>query len=180
MSQLLKTIQVPQEAIARSITPAVIEIYNDHVTGKGGVNGGGEWFYDDYTDVVIKWATLNCAFPSILFLDVINRHHTDATTMSVIHDKTRILFEHLRVGVLGSSKKRDEKQKAENFIISLREEIKSAFETYKSTSSQTKTTANRGDGNSSADELKKYKELLDTGIITLEEFDAKKKQLLGL
>ena len=33
---------------------------------------------------------------------------------------------------------------------------------------------------SSADELKKYKELLDCGIITQEEFDAKKKQLLGL
>ena len=31
-----------------------------------------------------------------------------------------------------------------------------------------------------ADELKKFKELLDAGIITQEEFDAKKKQLLGL
>ena len=33
---------------------------------------------------------------------------------------------------------------------------------------------------SSADELKKFKDLLDTGVITQEEFDAKKKQLLGL
>jgi len=32
----------------------------------------------------------------------------------------------------------------------------------------------------STDDLKKYKELLDSGIITQEEFDAKKKQLLGL
>ncbi len=31
-----------------------------------------------------------------------------------------------------------------------------------------------------ADELKKFKDLLDSGIITQEEFDAKKKQLLGL
>ena len=30
------------------------------------------------------------------------------------------------------------------------------------------------------DDLKKYKELLDTGVISQEEFDAKKKQLLGL
>ena len=30
------------------------------------------------------------------------------------------------------------------------------------------------------EEIKKYKELLDSGIITQEEFDAKKKQLLGL
>ncbi len=34
--------------------------------------------------------------------------------------------------------------------------------------------------NSNADELKKYKELLDGGVITQEEFDAKKTQLLGL
>lgn len=33
---------------------------------------------------------------------------------------------------------------------------------------------------SSADELKGYKELLDMGAITQAEFDAKKKQLLGL
>lgn len=33
---------------------------------------------------------------------------------------------------------------------------------------------------SNADELKKYKDLLDSGIITQEEFDEKKKQLLGL
>ena len=31
-----------------------------------------------------------------------------------------------------------------------------------------------------ADQLKKYKDLLDSGVISQEEFDAKKKQLLGL
>jgi len=34
--------------------------------------------------------------------------------------------------------------------------------------------------NSVADEIKKFKALLDEGILTQEEFDAKKKQLLGL
>ncbi len=33
---------------------------------------------------------------------------------------------------------------------------------------------------SNADELKKYKDLLDEGIITNEEFEAKKKQILGI
>ena len=33
---------------------------------------------------------------------------------------------------------------------------------------------------SAMDELKKLKDLLDAGIISQEEFDAKKKQLLGL
>ena len=40
--------------------------------------------------------------------------------------------------------------------------------------------SNKVDSVSSADELRKYKQLLDDGIITQEEFDAKKKQLLGL
>lgn len=35
-------------------------------------------------------------------------------------------------------------------------------------------------GVSNADELKKYKDLLDSGVISQEEFNAKKKQLLGL
>ncbi|MBP3656328.1 MAG: SHOCT domain-containing protein [Clostridia bacterium] len=30
------------------------------------------------------------------------------------------------------------------------------------------------------DEIREYKKLLDEGIITQEEFDAKKKQLMGL
>lgn len=38
----------------------------------------------------------------------------------------------------------------------------------------------KNDRESSADELKKFKELFDSGAITQEEFDAKKKQLLGL
>ena len=32
----------------------------------------------------------------------------------------------------------------------------------------------------SAEELRKYKDLLEAGVITQEEFNAKKKQLLGL
>lgn len=42
------------------------------------------------------------------------------------------------------------------------------------------TTQQSAPAVSTADELKKFKELLDAGIITQEEFDAKKKQLLGL
>ena len=30
------------------------------------------------------------------------------------------------------------------------------------------------------DDLKRYKELLDTGVLTQEEFEAKKRQILGL
>lgn len=45
---------------------------------------------------------------------------------------------------------------------------------------QTMTATKRETPQSNADELIKCKELLDKGIITQDEFDAKKKQLLGL
>lgn len=43
-----------------------------------------------------------------------------------------------------------------------------------------KNTATVIQQTSAADELKKFKELMDSGIITQEEFEAKKKELLGL
>lgn len=47
-------------------------------------------------------------------------------------------------------------------------------------SAKTQTMTKQEPKQSNADELAKYKDLLDKGIITQEEFDAKKKQLLGL
>lgn len=47
-------------------------------------------------------------------------------------------------------------------------------------STKEKTVINNIQKTSNADELKKYKDLLENGTITQEEFDTKKKQLLGL
>ena len=44
----------------------------------------------------------------------------------------------------------------------------------------TQTVINNVQETTNADELKKFKDLLDSGAITQEEFDEKKKQLLGL
>lgn len=44
----------------------------------------------------------------------------------------------------------------------------------------TNQNASTSNTDSDADEILKFKQLLDSGIITQEEFDAKKKQLLGL
>lgn len=50
----------------------------------------------------------------------------------------------------------------------------------KNQGNQIQMTAEAAPTTSAADEIKKYKELLDMGAITEEEFSAKKKQLLGL
>lgn len=56
------------------------------------------------------------------------------------------------------------------------EELKSVIVERKKILRDKPDNANAGN----ADELKKYKDLLDSGVISQEEFDAKKKQLLGL
>lgn len=68
-------------------------------------------------------------------------------------------------------KNRDEVRAAINQLIIERQEKSATI---------TQTTINQEIPQSNADELKKYKDLLDTGVITQEEFDAKKKQILGL
>ena len=56
------------------------------------------------------------------------------------------------------------------------EEIKRYIEEYNSNSTPTIQIS----GNSNLDEINKLKTLLDNGAITQEEYEAKKKQLLGL
>lgn len=58
---------------------------------------------------------------------------------------------------------------------------KESYEKYKAEHSKPQPEVNNSANPSSvADELKKFKELLDMNVITQEEFDAKKKELLGL
>lgn len=43
-----------------------------------------------------------------------------------------------------------------------------------------KNEAPKASGTSAADEIKKYKQLMDEGILTQDEFEAKKRELLNL
>ena len=65
-------------------------------------------------------------------------------------------------------------------IAALRELIPNKEESVVQIEARSNTMPVTATAISSADELKKYKELLDSGVISQEEFDAKKKQLLGL
>lgn len=65
---------------------------------------------------------------------------------------------------------------ADEFAAEALKMIKNYKQNYRADSGRSNAQPQGG----TADELKKYKDLLDNGIITQEEFDAKKKQLLGL
>ncbi|WP_153464786.1 SHOCT domain-containing protein [Sediminibacillus terrae] len=71
--------------------------------------------------------------------------------------------------------------KDENTILFNKKELQQAKELQELVESlQGEMSSASGSQLSEADELKKYKELLDEGVITEEEFQSKKKQLLGL
>ena len=84
------------------------------------------------------------------------------------HDKN---FTNLVVNIL--------KVEAQNIQIPIEEFLNSSNQVeYKY---PTQKNTNKVDSQiSTTEELKKYKELLDTGVITTDEFDKKKKQLLNL
>lgn len=67
-----------------------------------------------------------------------------------------------------------------NYLLSDVESILSAFSIIKADAESRKQNANTMAQMSIPDEIMKYKNLLDSGIITQEEFEAKKKELLGL
>ncbi|MDM5248803.1 MULTISPECIES: DUF4429 domain-containing protein [unclassified Lysinibacillus] len=72
--------------------------------------------------------------------------------------------------------------KDENTITFVKKELKQAREMVDLIESkrQTESTPSKNSSVSAADEILKMKELLDAGILTQDEFDTKKKQLLGI
>lgn len=67
-------------------------------------------------------------------------------------------------------------QNAEEFVNKTLEAIKA----YKESSKSVTEDVQKNSGDDSLEKITKLKEMLDNGIITQEEFDTKKKQLLGL
>ena len=64
--------------------------------------------------------------------------------------------------------------------IAIANEIKAIIEHLKSQDTKKEYSAIKEDTFDAASEIRKMKNLLDDGILTQEEFDAKKKQLLGI
>lgn len=87
------------------------------------------------------------------------------------HDSDMVNFVEKEIGV-----------RATNITIDMEEFMKDSNRIFDEGLNSSKETATIqvNEAVSAADELKKFKELLDSGIITQDEFDAKKKQLLGI
>lgn len=69
---------------------------------------------------------------------------------------------------------------ANEYAQSLCMDIKKAMNEYRENAEKEETDSTNQIQLSVADEIKKFKELLDDGVITQEEFETKKTQLLNL
>ncbi len=167
---LLKVFQIPESVRKQYAKYLTLELYTDRLIGKGGGNGDITYFFKNYMGVTWTPASLATQFAQIVFLTHENSgNYINGSNLTNIVDMNKIPF---CSGMFSY-------EEANAYTKALYMEIKAALDNFKEQESNA-STAPVVQQVSAADELLKFKQLLDMGAITQEEFDAKKKQLLGL
>ena len=168
-SKLIKTYVIPADVSKQFAKYRSLELYTDRLVGKGGPNGDIIYFFKNYVKVTWTPASLASQFAYLVFLSHENSaNYISGSNINNMADTNKIPF----CSGMFSYKRANE------YTKSLYMDINAAMNKFQSAPQETSTVIQAP--LSSADELKKYKELLDAGIITQAEFDEKKKQLLGL
>ncbi len=168
--KFIKAWDIPADVRKQYAKYTRLELYSDCLVGKGSKNGDITWYFKNY--IAIQWtpANLGTQFANLVFTTPESSGKLiNVSNLSQAVDINRIMF---CSGMFSYAR-------ANNYVKELYIEIKKVFDEYKSNESKT-AIASKDANISSADEIKKYKELLDIGAITQEEYDAKKKQILGL
>ena len=170
--KLLKVYEIPANVRKQFAKYLTLELYTDRLVGKGSKNGDIAYFFKNYMSVTWTPASVATQFAQIVFLTHENSgRYITGSNLSDLSDMNKIPF---CSGMFSYAT-------ANEYTKSLYMDIKAALDNYKEIESQQAVGAvTVQSALSPADELKKFKELLDIGVITQEEFDAKKKQLLGL
>ena len=141
-----------------------LDIYDDHVEVLREKMLEVSFDYKDYEKVDVQLASLFCAYAMIVFLE------KSFYGVKTIHGAASAP-EPNRIYLLDGT---FSYVKVNKFVIDIAAKLKNAIREFKNNSivSSTMTETEK------VAALKQYKELLDTGIITQGEFEAKKKQLL--
>lgn len=176
---LIKKIEIPNQQRKRTTLSSnlyydILEIYPDKVIGYLNGEETMTWYFENYSGIDFVKANMNSQFAQVVFLTGINSKNRAigvdlfaSQNVNAMNDTNRILF---CSGMFSFGKTND-------FAKGIAEDIKKAYDDYKA---NYKPKEEPSSAVSAADEILKYKELLDSGIITQEEFDQKKKQLLNL
>ena len=159
---LIEKITVPaslrkRTTLAAAIYYDTVEIYENRVVGYSDYQQM-TWYYKDYNNIDVVKANMNSQFAQVVFLTGMNSKNRfvgidfrHVQNQNAMNDTNRLIF---CSGMFSWGE-------ANDFAASLGAKIRKIMF-------------------SGADEIKKYKELMDMGIISQDEFEAKKKQILGL
>ena len=145
-----------------------LELYTDRLIGKGGPNGDITYFFKDYMTVTWTPASLATQFAQVVFITHENAsRYIAGGNLNNLVDLNKIPF---CSGMFSYVE-------ANNYAKYIYMEIKNAMDAFKS--QEDKPAASIQINFSAADEIRKFKELLDIGAITEEEFNEKKAALLS-
>ena len=156
----------------KSVTGQVLKIYDDHIelTQKGargvltqGLQGSKSIYFSDISSVQFKNCGWTAGFFEFTFSGGIDRK---GGSFSGALNDNRFSFGKPTIGA--AKKLAKEMETVNNDLQRLLREYKSV------------PAAGGSQQISNADEILKFKQLLDMGTISEEEFEAKKKQLLGI
>lgn len=168
---LIKVYEVPENVRKQAAKYTTLELYKDRLVGLGGGNGKITYFFKNYMGVTWTPASIATQFAQIVFLTHENAgNYVSANNLNNFVDMNKIPF---CSGMFSYTE-------ANTYAKALYMDIKAAMDTFKENESNVAAGTVVQAPLSPADELKKYKELLDMGVITQEEFETKKKQLLGI
>lgn len=169
--QLIKIYDIPESVRKQYAKYLTLELYSDRLVGKGGGNGDITYFFKNYMGITWTPASLATQFAQLVFLTHENSgNYIHGSNLNNMVDMNKIPF---CSGMFSY-------EAANNYTKALYMDIKAAMDHYKEIESNAATNSVVQAALSPAEELKKFKELLDMGVITQEEFDTKKRQLLGL
>lgn len=171
MSQLIKSYDIPANVRKQYAKYTSLELYDDKMVGKGSKQGDITWYFKNYMTVQWTPANLGTQFANLVFTTPEGAGRLIQTSnLNQAVDINRIMF---CSGMFSYAT-------ANEYVKSLYTDVKKVFDEFKARESDVASNRETVQPVSAADELKKFKDLLDSAIITQEEFDSKKKQLLGL
>ena len=179
-TNLIKAVPIPANLRKKTTIAGTnfydnVEIYENRVVGYLNGKQMQTWYFKDYNGIDVVNANLNSQFAQVIFLTGMNSKNKfvgidfgSAQNRNAMRDTNRILF----CGGMFSY------ADANAFAEKLGAQVRNALEEYKNHEDEIEIGV--GGTISTADEIAKFKKLLDDGIITQEEFNTKKKQLLGI
>ncbi len=176
-NDIIETIPIPEKLRKQTTLASMtfydkIEIYKNRVSGWIYRQIARTWFYKDYVGIEIVNASLNSQFAQVVFLTGHNSKNTALGIDLFASQNINAYKDTNRFVLCGGMFSYAAANEMAEYIVS---KIRAAFEEYKNHEYDVPSSTF-----SPADELKKFKELFDTGVISQEEFEAKKKQLLSL